>query len=260
MDTFAEISLFGGDREKALEAKEEAFKEIERIEKLFSKFDEDSEVAKVNRLAGEKEIIVSLELFNIIKRALYYSRISKGSFDITSAPLKKGRYRDIILDQNRLSVHFLDKDIKIDLGGIAKGYAVDRAKGILLLHGIESALIDIGGNIYTIGSPPRKKSWQIGIQDPREKDNIIYRLSLKNRAVATSGNYERPSHIIDPANGMPSREVLSVTVVTDSAEAADALSTAIFVMGIEDGAGLIKSLDDTEVFIFDKDDKLVKYP
>ena len=260
MDTFAEISCFSLDREKALVAMREALDEAERIEKLFNKFDETSEVSKINALQGEEEVVVSIELFKIIERSIYYSEISDGSFDITVAPLKKGRYKDIVLDKDRLSVRFLDKDIKIDLGGIAKGYAVDRAKEILRSHGIESALIDIGGNIYALGSPSGKKSWQIGIRDPRYNDNIIHRLSLKNRAVATSGNYERPSHIIDPASGRPAGEVMSVTIVADSAERSDVLSTAVFVMGIEDGLKLIRSLDGTEVFIIDKNENLIKYP
>ena len=260
MDTFAEVSLFSIERARASEAMEEAFKEIERIEKLFSRFDKASEVSRINASAGEKEVIVSPELFEIIERSIYYSRISRGAFDITAAPLKKGRYEDIILDRDRLSVRFLDKGIKIDLGGIAKGYAVDRAVQILRSYGIESALVDMGGNIYALGSPPGKKAWRIGIRDPRDKDNIIHRLSLKDRAVATSGNYERPSHIIDPASGNPAARVMSVTVASDSAERSDALSTAVFVMGIEDGLGLIRSFKGTEVFIFDNDAKLIKYP
>jgi len=260
MDTFVEISLFSADRAHASEAMKEAFKEMERIERLFSRFDEASEVSRINTLAGEEEVVVGQELFEIIERSIYYSEISKGAFDITVAALKKGRYEDIMVDKDRLSVRFLDKDMEIDIGAIAKGYAVDRAVQILRSYGIESALVDIGGNIYVLGSPPGKKAWRIGIRDPRDKDNIIHRLSLKNRAVATSGNYERPSHIIDPASGKSANKVMSVTVASDSAERSDALSTAVFVMGVEDGMGLIKSLEKTRVFIFDNDAELIKYP
>lgn len=253
MDTFAEISCYGSDRPTASKATEEAFREMQRIERLFNKYDKRSEVSRVNGLAGTEEVKISSELFRIIERSIYYSRISEGSFDITVEPQKLGRYKDIILDKERLSVRFRDSDIKIDLGGIAKGYAVDRAKEVLSSYGIENALIDIGGNIFALGSPPGKKAWRIGIQHPRDKNSIAYKLELKDRAVATSGDYERPFHIINPSNGRPAEGVVGVTVVSDSAEKADALSTAVFVMGMERGRALIKSLDGTEAYIFDKD-------
>lgn len=291
MDTFSEISLYSSDRSHALNAMKEAFREMERIEKIFSKFDEKSEVSKINRLAGKEEIIVSLELFKIIERSIYYSKISGGSFDITVASLidvwdiarknnsipdletiekalKHVGYKNIVLDEKKQSIRFLDSATKIDLGGIAKGYAVDRAKEILLSYGIENVLINIGGNIFTLGSPSGKKSWQIGIQHPRNKNDIIYRLDLKDRAISTSGDYERFfivdgkrfSHIIDPVSGRPSEGIMSVTVVSDSAERSDALSTIVFVMGIKNGLNLIRSLKGIEVLIFDKDAKLVKCP
>lgn len=260
MDTLGEISCFSPDRAKALEAMDEAFREIGRIERLFSRYDGLSEISKINRMAGKRGVRVSPETFGIIERSIYYSRISKGSFDITVAPLKKGRYKDIILDKDASTVRFLDEDMKIDLGGIAKGYAVDRAKDVLSSHGIENALVDLGGNIFALGSPPGKDGWQIGIQHPTDKDAVIHRLELKDRAVATSGNYERPSHILDPVTGAPVTGPLSVSVVADSAEMADAFSTAIFVMGTDYGVKLARTVKDVRVFIFDKNLKLIKYP
>lgn len=253
MDTFAEVSCFSSDKEAALNAMRDAFKEMERIDKLFSKFDEGSEVAKINALTGVEETWISSELFEIIERSIYYSELSGGGFDITVEPMKKGRYKEIILDKDRNSIRFSTEDINIDLGGIAKGYAVDRAKEILLSYGIENALINIGGNIFALGSPPGKKNWRIGIRDPSNKNDIIYRLNLKDKAISTSGGYERPSHIIDPASGRPSEGIMSVTIVADSAEKADALSTAVFVMGAENGLKFIQSLEGIEGYIFDKD-------
>lgn len=291
MDTFVEISCFSSDRESVLEAIENAFKELERIEKVFSKFDEKSEVSMVNRLAPLGEVNITRELFGVIARSSYYSELTEGSFDITVAPiidiwllaqekgsipddetiieaLKHTGYKNIAMDENKLTIRFLDKLMKIDLGGIAKGYAVDRAKDIILSHGIESGLINIGGNMFAVGSPRGKESWSIGIQHPRDKKNIIYKIDLKNRAVSTSGDYERFftlngrrfSHIINPIVGRPAEGVVSVTVVADSAEEADALSTAVFVMGVEKGLRFIRSLGNIEAFIFDQELNLVKSP
>jgi len=260
MDTFAEISCYSSDKDGTLDAIKDAFREMERIEKVFNRFDEESEISKINNLAGGEGLTIGPEAFGLIERSIYYSRISGGNFDITAAPQKTGRYKDIILDKDRASIRFLDEDIKIDLGGIAKGYAVDRAKEILVSKGIENALVNIGGNMFGVGNPPGKKGWQIGIQHPGDKNNIIHRLNLKDKAVSTSGDYERPSHIIDPVTGLAARGVMSVTITGPSAEAADALSTAVFVMGIEDGLSLIESLEDIEAFIFTKDGKLVKSP
>lgn len=260
MDTFAEITCYSSDRESASKAMKDAFGEMERIEEVFSKFDEKSEVSRINSAAGLGEIVVSPEVFKIIEDSIYYSRLSDGSFDITVGPSQKGRYKDIVLDRNKLSVRFLDKDIKIDLGGIVKGYAVDRAKDILVFRGIENALISIGGNIFALGSPPRKDSWRIGIRDPKSRSKIMRKLNLEDRAVSTSADYERPFHIIDPSSGKPSDEVMSVTIVANSAEEADALSTAVFVTGPERGLELVASFKDVEVFIVGKNSKLITYP
>lgn len=291
MDTFAEITCFSSSRESAVEAMKEAFKEIERIEKAFNRFDEKSELSKINRLAGLKEVKINPELFKIIEHSIYYSRLSEGNFDITVLPLvdiwKDARkenfipdaevikktleyvgYENIILNKEKSSIRFLNRNTKIDLGGVVKGYAVDKAKGILSSHGIKDALINIGGNILALGSPPGKKSWKIGIQHPRDKNDIIYRLNLQNRAISTSGDYERFfilnrkrfSHIINPVKGEPATGIMSVTIVAPKAEDADILSTAVFVMGVEDGLKFIETFNNTEVFIFDKDGKFIKYP
>ncbi len=253
MDTFAEISYYASDERDASDAIEDAFREIERIERIFDKFNNESEVSRINRLAGSGAVNIDAEVFGLIERAINYSRLSSGSFDITIEPLKKGRYEKISLDKERLSVRFLEEDMKIDLGGIAKGYAVDRTKEILLSKGVSNALINIGGNIYALGNPLRKESWKIGIQSPENKKKIIYKLDLRDKAISTSGYYERGSHIIDPANGKAAESIASVTVIASSAEEADALSTAVFVMGKEQGSRLIESLKDTEVLIIEAD-------
>lgn len=250
MDTVVEISIVSCDKKKALEAIDAAFVEISRLEKLFNRFDEESELTKLNRSAFKKGVVIRPELFGIIKDSIYYSEITNGSFDITARPFKRGEYKDIVLNEERLSVRYLSEDISIDLGGIAKGYAVDRAKNILLSCGIKNAMVDIGGNIYVLGSAPGKNGWIIGIQDPMEKGKIVRKLNLKNRAVSTSGNYERGAHIIDPATGNPIERMIGVTIVSNTAEEADALSTTVFVMGPEKGKEFIESLNNVEVYIY----------
>ncbi len=291
MDTIVEISCVSHDREVTLRSIGEAFKEIERIEKLFNRYDDKSEVSRVNAVAGIEEVSISPELFGLIERSIHYSAVSGGSFDITVMPLvdvwrvakERGSipdedeintivghvgYKKILLDSDSLTIRFLDKDTKIDLGGIAKGYAVDRAKDVLVSGGIKDALINIGGNIFAMGNAPGRDGWHIGIQDPRHKRDIAYRLKLKNKAVSTSGDYERFfilgakrfSHIINPLTGKPAEGVISTTIVSDSAEQADALSTAVFVLGVKKGTDLIRSFEGTEVFIFNEDSKLISFP
>jgi len=247
MDTFAEISCYNPDKEKAVASTDRAFEEMRRVEKLCSKFDDKSELFKINSLAGKEKVKVSPEMFSLIGRSIDYSVITGGAFDITAETGKKGRYEKIILNKENYTVYFLEEDIKIDLGGIAKGYAVDKAKDILLADGIKDVLINIGGNIFAVGSPPGRDSWRIGIRDPKNKDNIIDRIELKDQAVATSGNYERPSHIIDPANGASVTSGGSVTIVAGSAEKADILSTAVFVKGPEGINAILRAFKDVKI-------------
>ncbi|MBU1147575.1 MAG: FAD:protein FMN transferase [Candidatus Omnitrophica bacterium] len=236
MDTFCEISCYSQDKI----AIKMAFEEIERIERLCSKFDEKSELSKVNTLAGQEEVVISEELLELISRSIYYSNLTQGAFDVT----KQGKYKSIALDKDKSSIRFVDSDIKIDLGGIAKGYAVDRAVQVLRNHDIENALVNLGGNMFALGSPAGRKAWRIGIRDPGDKSKIIHKLNIKDKAVSTSANYERPSHIINPITGNPAKDIGSVTIVAPSAEQADALSTAVFITGKD------LCLNDVEVYIY----------
>lgn len=280
MGTFVELSSYGTSREKIIKAMDDAFREIKRIEGLFSKYDEASEISRINRLAGERELIIAREVFDVIEHSLYYSKLSDGAFDITVAPLmdiwrfdqsdpfipdditienalEYIGYEKVVMNKENLSVHFLDSRVKIDLGGIVKGYAVDRAKEVLRSGGLSNALINIGGNIYAMGSPPNRRAWQVGIQDPRDRDKLVHKLDLKDGAVSTSGDYEkffivngkRYFHILDPRTGRPVQGAISVTVLADSAEEADALSTAAFVMGIKRGEELARSLGNRAFYI-----------
>ncbi|MCX5693319.1 MAG: FAD:protein FMN transferase [Candidatus Omnitrophica bacterium] len=290
MDTFCEISCYGVSKDKAIAAIDAAFKEMERVEKVFNKFDEDSEVSKINRLAGSEKVIISKEFFNLTEESIYYSGISEGAFDITVAPLmeiwgfvrkhkvipdkdavenalKSVGYKNIALDPEELSIRFLNKGVKVDFGGIAKGYAVDRAKDVLVSKGIKNGLVNLGGNIFALGSAPGRKSWKIGVQDPRNKGRLLRSFELTDRAISTSGNYERffeiggkrYSHIMNPLTGEPCQGIISVTVAADSAEKADALSTAIFVMGEEKGLNFARSIKGIKVLILKEDGGLILY-
>lgn len=290
MDTFCEISCYGGNKDAAISAIDSAFKEMERIEKVFSKFNEHSEVSKINRLAGFEKTEVSEEVFKLTERSVYYSSISGGAFDITVAPLmeiwgfvRKHKsipdketiknasegvgYNNIKLDYRGLFIKFLNKKTKIDFGGIAKGYAVDRARHILEAAGVKNGLINLGGNIFALGRAPGGNKWKIGVEDPRNKGELLHSFELTDMAISTSGNYERffemggkrYSHIINPVTGEPCQGIISVTVMADSAEQADALSTAIFVMGEEKGLTLAKSIKGIKVLILKEDGRLILY-
>lgn len=187
------------------------FKEIKRIEDKFRIYKPDSDT----------------ETEYLIKESFRYNKITNGAFDID--------YRH---------------DGKYDLGGIAKGYAVDRVVQIFKKEGVKRAMVNIGGNLFLFG----KKSWSVGIKDPNAPNRLIGRIRLdKELGIATSGNYERPGHIIDPHTGKSVAHVLSVTIVGPTAMEADALSTGVFVLGRERGMELIEKLPDVEGVIIDKE-------
>lgn len=198
------------------EVAELGFKEIKRIEDKFSiyKFNPDTE-------EGEY----------LIQESEKYNKITNGAFDVTYRP-----------------------DKKYDFGGIGKGYAVDRVAKIFKKNGVKRAMINLGGNLYLIGYPPGKNHWTVGIKDPKEPDRLIGRIRLdKELGVATSGNYERPGHIINPKTGKSVTDLLSVTIVAPTATSADALSTGVFVLGRGKGMEIIEKLPEVEGVIIDKD-------
>ena len=248
------------------EAIKEAFKEIERLENLLSKFNPKSEISTLNK---QKELLASETTCDIIKKAIYYSEISGGAFDISIAPLsdiwkkaiseKSLPKHEIVLEKlnnignDKIIIKecfiTLKNNASLDLGGIAKGYAVDKAIKKIRDMGIESAMVNAGGNIYCLGKKQNKK-WKIGIQDPRNPNRITNKIELENQAVATSGDYEqyfevenkRYSHIINPKTGYPvNNGIISVTVIANDATTADILSTSCFVLGEENSNKLINN-------------------
>ncbi len=281
MGTVVEITIQHKDPAAARKVIQEAFYEGERIENLLSIYKKESEVSMINLKAGVEEVKVSRDCLYVIEEALSYSELSDGAFDITVGPLielwgfdrggkkvpnkteiKKAlrllNYKNISINREKSTVKLKKRGMKIDLGGIAKGYAVDRMAAILKNGGIKKAIVNAGGDIYALGNPAGKSGWEIGIRNPRDHEGIVDVIKVKNKAIATSGDYEkfftkgsrRCSHIIDPRTGEPASDVMSVTVIAPNALEADALATTLFVLGKKAGDELIRQLENVEVFFF----------
>jgi len=263
-------------------AKDIVFAEIKRIEDLLSKYKPDSEISKLNKLGQLK---VSPDTLFIIKKAKSFWQLSDGAFDITVGPLldlwgftDKKFYLPskleiegilkfvgsdkLLLQEDDNMVKFKISGMKIDLGAIAKGYAVDCAVKKIKEKGIKSCLINAGGQIFCLGDK-FGKPWHIAVQNPRDKNDILTYLDLKDKAVATSGDYEqyffkdnhRYCHIFNPKTGYPvETDFISVTVVAADGLTADALATAIFVLGKEKGEVLAKKFPDVKVKIIEERD------
>lgn len=258
MDTIMQLDIYSADPEISQKAEEE----IMCLDKMLDRGDQESEIYKVNH-AG-KAVTVSDEIIEIISMAHDVSVKSGGAFDITIAPvmdawgfysknyhvpsddeldvlLGKVDYSKILLDGNTVTV---PDGMELDLGGIAKGYTSDRLMELFQREGVHSAIVSLGGNVQALGRKPDGSLWNVAIQDPEKPDSYIGSLSIENMAVVTSGSYQRYferdgvtyHHIIDPSEGRPADNGLSsVTIITESGTLGDALSTALFVLGL-DGA------------------------
>ncbi|MDO6604840.1 FAD:protein FMN transferase [Arenibacter palladensis] len=268
---------------------EEAVSEIKRIEKLISSWDEESETSKINKNAGIKPVKVSVELYKLIERANQISEITNGAFDITFAGLdkiwqfdgsmkykptkeeikqsvSKVGYKKIILNEEDHTVFLQLKGMKIGLGGIAKGYAVDMAKELLVGKQVRAGVINASGDLTTWGTKATGEKWLIGIANPLSKDKIFSWLPVLESSVATSESYDKYitfdgrkySHILDPRTGNPISGINSVSVFSKTAELSDALATAIFVLGVDSGMALINQLKGTEAIIVDDNNKMHK--
>lgn len=282
MGSSFEITVVAEDEDFAKESLAIAKKEIIRIEDLISSWDQKSETSRINRNAGIAAVEVSKELFDLIFRAQQISKLSSGAFDLTFAAIDKlwnfdGKesempnpdtlkasvfnigYQLIELDEESLTVFLPKKGMKIGFGAIGKGYAADRAKQLLVERGVLGGIINASGDMNTWGTKPDGSSWTIGIVNPMNNKKVFSWFSLEHNAVVTSGDYEkftqingrRYSHIIDPRTGIPSQGIVSCTVFAGKAELADAIATAIFVMGVESGLFLIDQLPDIEAILID---------
>ncbi|MFC2122741.1 FAD:protein FMN transferase [Bacteroidota bacterium] len=230
-----------------------ALAEINRIERLMSRFLLASDIAHLNA-ANQQPVTVSEETFRVIEEALLFSQISGGVFDITTNSHNGGDYRDICLDRDTFQVSLKKPNMSVDLGAIAKGYAVDKAIEAISNSGVKDALVNAGGEVRVLGNSYSEKRWTVGIQHPRVQDSLLCCLPLANRAVATSGDYYRYDfnrgyrhhHILDPRRGEPATGSATAVVVADEAIVADALATAAFVLGPDDGVQLLENLPGVE--------------
>ena len=246
------VSFDSNLREEARRALDEAEDYVCHADDLLSVFKPDSEVSVINRNAGLCDTRVCADTFELLRRSVELGSMTGGAFDITTMPLTQpGRvkarvdYRDIVLHPEDMSVRLRHKRQAIHLGGIAKGYAVDRVASILKRHSLTCAGINLGGTVRNIG-PSRR----VGIRNPFDPGKIIAMLGSTEEAVVTSGLYERGSHIFDPAAGKPAQtDVASVTAVGIDGAAADAAATACVVLGIERGIELLDSLGLDGLFV-----------
>ncbi len=282
MGTRISIELWHKDAAQAKLCSDQVFAEMNRIDSLMSSYKESSELSRINNNAAISSVEISDEMGAMISKSLYFSDLSNGAFDITYASigyaydyrkslqpsaqsiaqkLPSIDYRHIELNGN--SIRFADSGVRIDLGGIAKGYAVDRAIDIISGCGISEAMVSAGGDSRIIGDR-RGRSWIIGIQNPRDPDGIALRLPLSDSAISTSGDYQRffiengqrVHHIINPDTGRSAAASWSATVTGPDAMTTDALSTTIFVLGAVKGIALIENLDGIDAIIIDNNGKV----
>lgn len=287
MGTFARVVVVAPDRKTAKRSIEAAFAQINKVDELMSDYKSDSEISQVNKDAFKQAVKVSNPTFEVLQKAVQFSKLSAGAFDVTVGPLvqlwraateanfvptetelKQARskvgYEKLILDSNEMTVRFAAEGMMLDLGGIAKGYAIDKAVEAMQKAGALGAMVDIGGDIRCFGKPSKGKShWLIGVQDPTkareglDPGTSLLVLQLKDAAIATSGNYRRftliegkkYSHIIDRKKAAGTAGLSSVTIIAGNALDADALATAVTVLGHEKGLALIEKTPETEAIL-----------
>ena len=293
MDTFCTITVVSPSRKEAKEAIEAGFTEVKRLEQLLNFFSVDSEVTALNRASGREPVKVSRDTLDVIKKTVEIANYTDGAFDPTIGPLMRlwgfsnqnpkpsipleNKIKDALrfVDYKKIKINDLssqifleEKGMEIDLGGIAKGYAADRAIETIKAKGIKAALVAIAGDIKTFGLKPDLQPWKIGIQNPRiesgvslrpmggqgpgvmNEEDIFASLYIKDKAISTSGDYQRffiqngkqYHHILNPGTGYPAAGVISVSIIAPEGYMADGLSTGIFVLGPDKGIKLLESM------------------
>jgi thiamine biosynthesis lipoprotein len=258
--------------------------EMQRIDRAMSPYKETSELSLVNNKAGIEAVVITNELFELLNESQKIAKLSDGAFDITYASvgyqydyreqqrpnqtsidraLKSIDYHAVILDREKSTVRFSLPDVKIDLGGIAKGYAVKKCLELLKVAGIKHALVSAGGDTGLLGDR-RGRPWYVGIKHPRAEEKTAVKLPLSNESISTSGDYERYfieggvryHHIINPKTGDSARKVVSVSVIGKDSTYVDALSTTVFVKGLQAGMAFIEQLPEYEAIIIDNQQTL----
>jgi thiamine biosynthesis lipoprotein len=285
MDTVITLKIYDKQEEKILD---EAINRLKEIEDKMSTTIETSDVSQINKNAGIKPVKVHDDVYYVIQQAKHFAIISNGAYEPTIGPLVElwnitgtsEKERDTIPSQEEIQekmalvnyndlelmednfVYLKRKGMKIDLGGIVKGYAADEMKRIFAEKGVNSAIIDLGGNVYALGEKENGNPWKIGIQDPFDvTGSYIGILNIKDKSIVTSGDYERYfkykgekyHHIINSKTGYPSKnEVSGISIVSNKSIDGDALSTALFVLGVDEGSKLVNKLEDIDAIFITK--------
>ena len=270
---------------------DKAFERVTQLDDWFAMQKEDSEISEVNRQAGIAPVEVSEEVFHVMERALYYAEESEGAFDPTigamtslwnigqenAAVPDEDKLNDVLdvvdyslveLDEEKQTIFLKEEGMKVDLGGIAKGYITDEAARILKKEGVNTAIIDLGGDIVVVGNSTRGETepWRVGIQDPfTERGEIMGLVELADSAIVTSGIYERNfeedgksyHHLLDPETGYPfDNNISGISIIADNAMDGDAIATAAFAMGVEKGLTYINEMAGVDIIYVTKDRKV----
>ncbi|MEO8885914.1 MAG: FAD:protein FMN transferase [Mucilaginibacter sp.] len=274
-----EISVVSNDPLWAGDRIEMAINEIARVEKLLSTFSDDSIINQINRNAGIKPVKVSAEIFNLINRCLQIAELTDGVFDITYSASDKNCMRDINIETGSdtltkivttcsnykkieinaaaCTVFLNEKDLRIGFGAVSKGYAADRAKYALQMAGVSNGVVNTGGDLITWGSQPDMTPWTVATADPEQQMKPYANVDISNMAIATSGNTEKYASLtgaaynVDPKNGFLVSDITSVSVLSPTAEFADAMATPVMAMGVNGGLYLINKLNQVGCIIVD---------
>ena len=287
MGTFARVVVVAKSQDAGRKCIRAALEEIHKVDGLMSNYKSDSDIGRVNKEAAAEPVQVSESTYEVLRRSVEFSKLTDGAFDITVGPLmvlfrdaereavapspeqiaeakSKVGFEKLKLDSENRTVQFAVEAMRLDLGGIAKGYAIDEAIEAAQRGGALGGMVDIGGDIRCFGSPPEgRKHWLIAVQDPNAiiagttGDGLLMKLKITDAAVATSGDYQqfvmiegtRHSHIMNRKTGTSAEGLSSVTIIADNATDADALATSVSVMGAEKGLALIEKLPGTEAIL-----------
>ncbi len=268
MGTVFTIYLYADSEQRADALFEMALEEVQRLDQSLSNYNPQSELSRINRLAGREAVTTDPEVFSLLRTCLEYSKRSGGTFDITVGPLMRewgffrgeGKYpapwqldkarekvgwEKVQLDANARTVRFAVDGMELDLGGIGKGYAVDRVIAVLRGAGVKTAMVDAGSStLYALSAPPGKKGWLVRVPKPGDRSQTISTVLLRDESLSTSGSYEKffrlngrtYCHIMDPRTGAPVEGMLQTTVIAADGTTTEALSKPMFVMGVEQGA------------------------
>lgn len=286
MGTVVSITAVASNKDAAQAAVQAGFQEIKRLEQLLSTWRPDSDLSRVNSAAGERPVRVSEETFELVARSLEIAQMTEGGFNIAVGPAVEAwsvterqqipslrdleqlqplvDWRVIQLDAGERTIFLPRRGMRIDVGGIGKGYAADRAANVMKQVGGFGGVVALSGDIKTFGNLPEQGGFPVGVRHPRREGSLLATITLKNEAISTAGDYERYferdgvryHHILDPVTLQPARECQSVTVVASDGTTADGLDTGLFVMGRERAMELIERLPGVGAIIVDRDGKV----